>query len=56
MRHWQREAEAGRMVLADWGRIVPPLSASTLKVFHQEIKTFASLISFNFLHLIRRGY
>lgn len=37
MRHWQREAEAGRMVPADWGRIVPPLSASTLEVFHQEM-------------------
>jgi nitric-oxide synthase, bacterial len=38
MRHWQREAEAGRMVPADWGRIVPPLSASTMEVFHQEME------------------
>lgn len=38
MRHWQREAEAERMVPADWGRIVPPLSASTLEVFHQEMQ------------------
>ncbi|OUL29684.1 nitric oxide synthase oxygenase [Nostoc sp. RF31YmG] len=37
MRHWQREAEAGRIVPADWGRIVPPMSASTLEVFHQEM-------------------
>lgn len=37
MRHWQREAEADRIVPADWGRIVPPLSASTLEVFHQEM-------------------
>lgn len=38
MRHWQREAEAWRIVPADWGRIVPPLSASTLEVFHQEMQ------------------
>jgi nitric-oxide synthase, bacterial len=38
MRHWQREAEAGRIVPADWGRIVPPLSASTMEVFHQEME------------------
>ena len=38
MRHWHREAEAGRMVPADWGRIVPPLSASTTEVFHQEMQ------------------
>lgn len=36
MRHWQREAEAGRIVPADWGKIVPPISASTLE-FHQEM-------------------
>ena len=35
MRHWQREAELGRIVPADWGRIVPPMSASTMQVFHQ---------------------
>ncbi len=38
MRHWQREAEAGRIVPADWGRIVPPMSASTTEVFHQEMQ------------------
>lgn len=38
MRHWQREAEAGRIVPADWGRIVPPMSASTLEVFHQDMQ------------------
>ncbi len=37
IRHWQREAETGRIVPADWGRIVPPISASTLEVFHQEM-------------------
>lgn len=38
MRHWHREAEAERIVPADWGRIVPPLSASTMEVFHQEMQ------------------
>ncbi|MEP0873643.1 nitric oxide synthase oxygenase [Trichocoleus desertorum AS-A10] len=38
MQHWQREAEAGRIVPADWGRIVPPMSASTMQVFHQEMQ------------------
>lgn len=38
MRHWHREAEAGRIVPADWGRIVPPMSASTMEVFHQEMQ------------------
>ena len=37
MQHWQREAKAERRVPADWGRIVPPLSASTTEVFHQEM-------------------
>lgn len=38
MQHWQREADAGRIVPADWGRIVPPMSASTMQVFHQEMQ------------------
>lgn len=38
MRHWRQEAEAGRLVPADWGRIVPPLSASTMEVFYQEMQ------------------
>lgn len=38
MQHWQREAEAGRIVPVDWGRIVPPMSASTMQVFHQEMQ------------------
>lgn len=38
MQHCQRETEAERIVPADWGRIVPPLSASTLEVFHQEMQ------------------
>lgn len=37
MRHCQREAEADRIVPADWGRIVPPMSASSLEVFHQDM-------------------
>jgi nitric-oxide synthase, bacterial len=38
MQHCEREAEAGRIVPADWGRIVPPLSPSTMEVFHQEME------------------
>lgn len=38
MRHWHREAQAGRIVPADWGRIVPPMSASTTEVFHQPME------------------
>jgi nitric-oxide synthase, bacterial len=38
MRHWQREAKVNRIVPADWGRIVPPMSASTMEVFHQEME------------------
>ncbi|KAM3110385.1 nitric oxide synthase oxygenase [Phormidesmis sp. 146-33] len=37
MQHCQREAEADRIVPADWGRIVPPMSASSLEVFHQDM-------------------
>ena len=37
MQHWQKEAKLGRTVPADWGRIIPPLSASTTEVFHQEM-------------------
>ena len=33
--HQQREELAGRCVYADWGWIVPPLSASTTPVFHR---------------------
>ena len=38
MRHCSQEAKAGRIVPADWGRIVPPLSASTMEVFHLEMQ------------------
>ncbi|BAZ16739.1 nitric oxide synthase oxygenase [Calothrix sp. NIES-4071] len=38
MQHMEREAQAGRMVPADWGRIVPPISASATEVFHREMK------------------
>lgn len=38
IQHMEREAQAGRMVPADWGRIVPPLSASATEVFHQEME------------------
>ncbi|MBC7971061.1 MAG: nitric oxide synthase oxygenase [Verrucomicrobia bacterium] len=49
MQHWQREAEAERIVPADWGRIVPPLSASTMEVFHQEMQDVC--LKPNFFHL-----
>lgn len=38
MEHMEREAQAGRMVPADWGRIVPPMSASATEVFHREME------------------
>jgi nitric-oxide synthase, bacterial len=38
MKHYDREVSAGRIVPADWGYIVPPLSASATKVFHQEFE------------------
>lgn len=38
IQHMEREAQAGRMVPADWGRIVPPISASATEVFHREMK------------------
>jgi nitric-oxide synthase len=40
IQHIEREAQAGRMVPADWGRIVPPISASATKVFHQHMDNF----------------
>ena len=46
MRHWQREAEEGRIVPADWGRIVPPLAASTLEVFHQKMQDVCLIPNF----------
>lgn len=44
----QHEKEAGRSVNADWSWIVPPLSASALKVFHQEYTN--EVISPNFYY------
>ena len=38
MQHLKREQKLGRTVPADWGWIVPPLSASTTEVFHHEYK------------------
>lgn len=38
IKHCDREANQGRSVPADWGCIVPPLSASATKVFHQELE------------------
>jgi nitric-oxide synthase, bacterial len=38
MQHIEREAQAGRMVPADWGRIVPPISASATQVFHRHME------------------
>ena len=49
LRHWQQETEAGRTVPADWGRIVPPLSASTMKVFHLPMEDIC--LKPNFFHL-----
>jgi nitric-oxide synthase, bacterial len=36
IRHTEREAQLGRSVPADWGAIVPPISASATEVFHRE--------------------
>ena len=36
IRHTDREAQLGRSVPADWGAIVPPISASATEVFHRE--------------------
>jgi nitric-oxide synthase, bacterial len=36
IRHIEREAELGRSVPADWGAIVPPISASATEVFHRD--------------------
>ncbi len=38
MQHWKKEEEANRMVPADWGRTIPPISASTTEVFHQPME------------------
>jgi nitric-oxide synthase, bacterial len=35
IRHTEREEQRGRSVPADWGAIVPPISASTTEVFHR---------------------
>ncbi len=36
IRHTEKEAKLGRMVPADWGWIVPPISGSATEVFHNE--------------------
>ena len=38
MQHWKKEAAAERIVPADWGRIIPPISPSTTEVFHQPME------------------
>ena len=38
MQHWKKEAAANRVVAADWGRTVPPISSSTAEVFHQPME------------------
>lgn len=38
IKHCERETNEGRIVPANWGWIVPPLSASATKVFHQEFE------------------
>jgi nitric-oxide synthase, bacterial len=35
IRHTEREEQRGRSVPADWGAIVPPISASATEVFHR---------------------
>lgn len=44
----RNEASEGRSITADWAWIVPPLSASSLKVFHQEYSN--EVISPNFFY------
>lgn len=38
MQHWKQEAAANRMVPADWGKTIPPISPSTTEVFHQPME------------------
>jgi nitric-oxide synthase, bacterial len=38
IRHTEREEQLGRSVPADWGAIVPPISASATEVFHRDYK------------------
>ena len=38
IQHWKKEEANNRMVPADWGRTVPPISASTTQVFHQPME------------------
>ena len=42
IKHCEREANQGRTVPADWGCIVPPMSASATKVFHKEFENIIS--------------
>jgi nitric-oxide synthase, bacterial len=48
MKFIRNEEAEGRAINADWSWIVPPLSGSTLKVFHQEYKN--EVISPNFFY------
>ncbi len=41
IKHCDREESEGRTVPTDWGWIVPPLSASATKVFHQEFENIS---------------
>lgn len=47
IKHCDREENEGRTVYADWGWIIPPLSASATKVFHQEFENI--ILKPNFL-------
>jgi nitric-oxide synthase len=38
MQHWKKEEKDHRIVPADWGRTIPPISPSTTEVFHQPMK------------------
>jgi nitric-oxide synthase len=48
MKFMRNEEAEGRLVKADWSWIVPPLSGSSLKVFHQEYSN--EVISPNFYY------
>jgi nitric-oxide synthase len=38
MQHCKKEEKYNRIVPADWGRTIPPISPSTTEVFHQPMK------------------
>ena len=44
--HCKQEQKLGRIVPADWGWMIPPMSASTTEVFHQKYKNELLLPNF----------